>query len=217
MKGNFFFCINKHHIGVVHVPSFHLSARSSSFFCAFFFTLMVNLFMDHPIPNIAYESAPKKVGLRLAFSFCCFAVLHDAGIGHPLRFNEYEGVDEDSGDVDIASAISFWSWNRRFCLAMTDSFLISKEISSILTNGLRILFDAVRLSWNPGSIMSLPRSPRKSERNRSVFFADMPVSALAFLTVESETRHRFANPLCTVDLRVIFQHCGDNRSSVIRL
>ena len=65
--------------------------------------------------------------------------------------------------------------------------------------------------------MSLPRSPRKSERNRSVFFADMPVSALAFLTVESETRHRFANPLCTVDLRVIFQHCGDNRSSVIRL
>ena len=173
--------------------------------------------MDHPIPNIAYESAPKKVGLRLAFSFCCFAVLHDAGIGHPLRFNEYEGVDEDSGDVDIASAISFWSWNRRFCLAMTDSFLISKEISSILTNGLRILFDAVRLSWNPGSIMSLPRSPRKSERNRSVFFADMPVSALAFLTVESETRHRFANPLCTVDLRVIFQHCGDNRSSVIRL
>ena len=36
MKGKFFFCKNKHHIGVVHVPSFHLSARSSSFFCAFF-------------------------------------------------------------------------------------------------------------------------------------------------------------------------------------
>ena len=27
---------NKHNIGVVHVPSFHLSARSSSFFLAFF-------------------------------------------------------------------------------------------------------------------------------------------------------------------------------------
>ena len=32
---NFFFK-NKHDIGVVHVPSFHLSARSSSFFHAFF-------------------------------------------------------------------------------------------------------------------------------------------------------------------------------------
>ena len=41
---------NKHHIGVVHVPSFHLSARSSSFFVHFFFAFMVNLFMDHPIP-----------------------------------------------------------------------------------------------------------------------------------------------------------------------
>ena len=148
--------------------------------------------MNHPIPDEAYESAPKKAGLRLAFNFCCFAVLHDAGIGLTLCFNECEGVDEDSGDVDIGSAISFWSWNRRFCLAMTDSFLISKEMSSLLNNGLRMLFDAVRSSWNPGSIMSLPKSPRKSKRNRSVFFADMPVSALAFLTVESDTRHRFS-------------------------
>ena len=37
MKGKFFFYKNKHHIGVVHVPYFHLSARSSSFFNAFFF------------------------------------------------------------------------------------------------------------------------------------------------------------------------------------
>jgi len=36
MKGKIFFCKNKHHIGVVHVPSFHLSARSFSFFRAFF-------------------------------------------------------------------------------------------------------------------------------------------------------------------------------------
>ena len=32
----FFFCKNKRHIGVVHVPNFHLSAMSSSFFRAFF-------------------------------------------------------------------------------------------------------------------------------------------------------------------------------------
>ena len=31
MIGKIFFCKNKYHIGVVHVPSFHLSARSSSF------------------------------------------------------------------------------------------------------------------------------------------------------------------------------------------
>ena len=34
--GKIFFCKNKYHIGVVHVPSFHLSAKSSSFFRAFF-------------------------------------------------------------------------------------------------------------------------------------------------------------------------------------
>ena len=54
-------------------------------------------------------------------------------------------------------------------------------------------------------------------REIAVFSADMPVFALAFLTVESDTRHGFTNPLCTVDLRVIFQHCSDNRSSMIRL
>ena len=50
MKGNFFFCKNNHHIGVVHVPSFHLSARSFSFFRAFFLHLYGEPFMVHPIP-----------------------------------------------------------------------------------------------------------------------------------------------------------------------
>ena len=36
MIGKIFLCKNKYHIGVVHVPSFHLSARSFSFFRAFF-------------------------------------------------------------------------------------------------------------------------------------------------------------------------------------
>ena len=36
MIGKNFFYKNKYHIGVVHVLSFHLSARSSSFFRAFF-------------------------------------------------------------------------------------------------------------------------------------------------------------------------------------
>ena len=40
---------NKHHIGVVHVPSFNLSARSFSFFVHFFYTFMENLFLDHLI------------------------------------------------------------------------------------------------------------------------------------------------------------------------
>ena len=47
MKGNFFFK-NKHHIGVVHEPNFHLSARSTSFFRAFFVHFYGETFYGSP-------------------------------------------------------------------------------------------------------------------------------------------------------------------------
>ena len=43
-----FFCKNEHHIGVVHVPSFHLSAWSSSFFHVFFLHFYRNPFYGSP-------------------------------------------------------------------------------------------------------------------------------------------------------------------------
>ena len=45
-----FLCKNKHYIVIVLKPNFHLYARSFSFFLAFFFTFMENLFKKHPIP-----------------------------------------------------------------------------------------------------------------------------------------------------------------------
>ena len=51
MKGKIFFCKNKHHIGVVHVPSFHLSAWSSSFFRAFFLHFYRKPFFGSPDMN----------------------------------------------------------------------------------------------------------------------------------------------------------------------
>ena len=51
MIGKIFFCKNKYHIGVVHVPSFHLSARSSSFFRAFFLHFYGKPFHGSPHTN----------------------------------------------------------------------------------------------------------------------------------------------------------------------
>ena len=48
---NSFLCRKKHFIVVVLLPNFHLAARSSSFFLAFFFTFMENLFKKHPISH----------------------------------------------------------------------------------------------------------------------------------------------------------------------
>ena len=58
MKGKNFFCKNKHHIGVVQVPSFHLSARSFSFFRAFFLHFCGEPFYGSPdtiLRTIPYE------------------------------------------------------------------------------------------------------------------------------------------------------------------
>ena len=60
MKGKFFFCKNKHHIGVVHVPSFHLSARSSSFFRAFFLHFHGEPFYGSP-DTLSFISIAKKI------------------------------------------------------------------------------------------------------------------------------------------------------------
>ena len=48
MIGKKLFCKNKHHIGAVHVLSFHLSARSSSFFRAFFLHFYGKPFYESP-------------------------------------------------------------------------------------------------------------------------------------------------------------------------
>ena len=51
-----FFHKKKHYIVVVCVPSFHLSARSSSFFLAFFLHFYGKPFIDHPITERAVRA-----------------------------------------------------------------------------------------------------------------------------------------------------------------
>ena len=70
-----FLCKRKHNIGVVLVPNFHLSASSSSFFLAFFFTFMENLFKKHPIYSKAMASLRNVFALYSSTSIQCSLVI----------------------------------------------------------------------------------------------------------------------------------------------
>ena len=57
MIGKNIFCKNKHHFDVVYVPSFHISARSSSFFHEFLLYLYGKPFYGSPDNYVSLISA----------------------------------------------------------------------------------------------------------------------------------------------------------------
>ena len=58
-----FFCKKIYHDVVIHLPNFQLSAKSSSFFCAFFLHFYGVLFCGHPIPSNTQKYLVKWVFL----------------------------------------------------------------------------------------------------------------------------------------------------------
>ena len=72
MKGKNFFRKDKHHMSVVHVPGFHLSAWSSSFFCAFFLQFYGEPFYGSPdtIPRRKLEVSPVILIVQIEWLEC---------------------------------------------------------------------------------------------------------------------------------------------------
>ena len=104
----------KHHNVVAHVPSFQLSTRSSSFFCAFFLHFYEAIFFGTPNILLSYL-APSPCVIMIQFSICK-SIFKTNSTSFPERKRKIESFKY--GDFKIRSNKS------RICLEKTGNGFI---------------------------------------------------------------------------------------------